>query len=71
MRLKRLTSPDETQRLYYNKVSMGEMRPPTVVFKASEIYAKIYGLPPVLYSKFSLEEVSGSILRVINSYDNR
>ena len=52
-------------------VSWGEIRPSTHVFKTSEIYAKIYGLPPVLCSKFSLEEVSGSILRVINSYDNR
>ena len=50
---------------------MGELRPTTHVFKASEIYAKIYGLPPVLCSKYLLEELVGSVLRVINSYDNR
>ena len=38
VRLTILTSPDETQRLYYSKTPMGQMRPVSVVYMASEIY---------------------------------
>ena len=43
VRLTILTSPDETQRLYYSKTPMGQMRPVSVVYMASEIYAIFYG----------------------------
>ena len=49
----------ETQRLYYSKTHWGKSDHSSVVYMASEIYAKIYGLPPVLCSKYLLKEVSG------------
>ena len=59
VRLMRITILAETQMQYYSKPHWGKSDHGSVVYMTSEIYAKIYGLPPVLCSKYLLKEVCG------------